>query len=293
MDNAIIELAIMTALREGHVTTKPALAKAFEVETDEVERALERMKRKGQIAFDHSIKAWAISTPSALVGDRVVQPSNVAAASAAQGTEETNMENESTTRIDAAINAAKKRSKKDKPEATGTETGTAKATRPRLSTEDKAKRDADREQDKAQRKAERDAVRAAKQAERAAGRKPAHMSKVDKAAAKLPPLSTEAQALFNELTVSLPAAAINALAVHLQHFNRVKATERALGQKVEAGSKVRIVGGDPRFVGLEGTVSKAQRIRCYVDVAGAKRPVYLFTSDVEVIAAAPAQAANS
>lgn len=290
MDNAIIELAIMTALREGHVTTKPALAKAFDVEADEVERALERMKRKGKIAYVKATKAWAISSPSALPVDPVVQPSNVAAASAAQGTD-TNMENQSTNRIDAAINAAKQRTKKDKPAATATDGTTTKATRPRLSAEDKAKRDADREQDKAARKAKRDEARAAKQAEKAAGRKPAHMSKVDKAAAKLPALSADAQALFNELTVSLPASAISALAAHLTHFNRVKATERALGQKVEAGSKVRIVGGDPRFIGLEGTVSKAQRIRCYVEVANVKRPVYLFTSDVEVIEN-PAQAAN-
>ena len=72
------------------------------------------------------------------------------------------------------------------------------------------------------------------------------------------------------------------LALHLQHFNRVKATERALGQRVVQGTSVRIVAGDPRFIGLSGTVVKAQRIRCYVEVPGIKKPVYLFTSDVEV-----------
>jgi hypothetical protein len=75
------------------------------------------------------------------------------------------------------------------------------------------------------------------------------------------------------------------LALHIQHFNRVKATERALDQRVVQGTPVRIIGGDPKFMGMTGTVTKAQRIRCYVTVPGAKREVYLFTSDVEVLEA--------
>jgi hypothetical protein len=209
-------------------------------------------------------------------------------------TENTMSEDNSTSRIDAAINAAKaKKQKKDKPAATEGATSADKPARPRLTAEQKAERDAKREADKAQRKADRDAKRAAKQAERAAARKPAHMSKVEKAAAKLPGLSTEASAFFNDVTVNLTGSDLAALALHIQHFNRVHATERALAQKVEAGSKVKIIGGDPRFIGMEGTVTTAQRIRCYVEVAAAKKPVYLFTSDVEVTAAAPAQAAKA
>jgi len=63
----------------------------------------------------------------------------------------------------------------------------------------------------------------------------------------------------------------------------VQATQRALSQKVAAGDEVRILGGDPRYVGMTGTVSKAQRIRCYVTVGGVNKPIYLFTSDVQVL----------
>ena len=96
------------------------------------------------------------------------------------------------------------------------------------------------------------------------------------------------QLTFNEVTTNFSAEQITALALHLQHFNRVKATERALNQKIEAGMSVRIIGGDPKYIGMTGTVSKAQRIRCYVEVPGIKKPVYLFTSDVEPSREAPA-----
>ena len=135
----------------------------------------------------------------------------------------------------------------------------------------------------AQIKADREARKAAKAAEKANG-KPAHMKKIDRAASKLPALNDQMQVTFNEVTTNFSAEQITALALHLQHFNRVKATERALGQKVEAGLQVRIIGGDPKFIGMTGTVAKAQRIRCFVEVPGIKKPVYLFTSDVEVMA---------
>lgn len=115
------------------------------------------------------------------------------------------------------------------------------------------------------------------------------MRKVQKAAEKMSPLGPSAELLFNEATTNLSAAEIAILGQHLQHFNRVKATERALEQKIVEGASVSIVSGDPRFVGKTGTVVKAQRIRCYVNIEGANnRPVpgtdangiYFFTSDV-------------
>jgi hypothetical protein len=129
-------------------------------------------------------------------------------------------------------------------------------------------------------KQQREVRKAAKAQEKASG-KPAHMKKIEKAASKLPELNKQMEILFNEATSNFSAAQISALALHLQHFNRVKATERALNQKLEIGMTVRIVGGDPKFIGLTGTVDRAQRIRCYVAVPGFKKPVYLFTSDVE------------
>jgi len=130
----------------------------------------------------------------------------------------------------------------------------------------------------------RDAEREARRAAKAVAPKgPVHMKKIAKAASKLPTINTATQRLFDEITTNLSAEQVTSLALHLQHFNRTKATERALGQSVETGSNVRIVGGDPRFIGKLGTVDRAQRIRCYVNVPGFKRPVYLFTSDVELV----------
>ena len=137
-----------------------------------------------------------------------------------------------------------------------------------------------RDEAKKLRDAEREARRAAKTA---APKGPVHMKKIAKAASKLPSITDAAQRLFDEITTNLSAEQVTSLALHLQHFNRAKATERALDQRVEAGSNVRIVGGDPRFIGKLGTVDRAQRIRCYVNVPGYKRPVYLFTSDVELV----------
>lgn len=191
--------------------------------------------------------------------------------------------------IDAAINKANK-NKERRAAASGTATETETAStpankRPRLSDAEKLERQAKRETERNARKEERAKARETKRAERDANKVPAHMAKVQKAAAKLPELNSEAQSIFGDITVNFSQHQINAIALHLAHFNRVKATERALSQKLEAGMSVRIVSGDTKFIGLEGTVIKAQRIRAYVAVEGMKKPVYVFTSDVEVISA--------
>jgi hypothetical protein len=202
---------------------------------------------------------------------------------------------EKVTQLDKALAAAKNR-KAAKTGTTATAAGTAEKPakapkpakepsapkRPRLTDEQKAARETAKAGERAEKKANRETARAAKKAERDAARQPAHMRKVAKAGERLGTLTEAAQLIFNEATANLPAAQVSMLALQLQHFNRVRATERALGQTIEAGMKVTIVGGDPRFIGQTGTVSKAQRIRCYVEVEGAKKPVYLFTSDVEI-----------
>jgi flagellar biosynthesis GTPase FlhF len=161
--------------------------------------------------------------------------------------------------------------------------------RPRLTGEEKAARTAAKEAERATKKAEREATRAAKKAARAAEKHAPHMSKVERAAGKLPVLNETAQVSFNDIIANFSASQVAAIAAHLNHFNRVKATERALNQKVTVGDTVRILSGDPRFIGQTGTVARAQRIRCYVEVEGAKKPVYLFTSDVELVSAAADQ----
>ncbi len=195
------------------------------------------------------------------------------------------------TAIDAALSAAKARKGKragSEPGNTNAETSAApKKARTRLSDEERSARAAAKEADRAARKAKRQAERDERRAAKAANKPAAHLAKVEKAFARLPSLNEEAQATFNTITANFSRDQVNAIAQHCMHFNRVQATKRALEQKLEAGVRVRVIGGDSRYVGQEGTVSKAQRIRCYVDV-GAKKPIYLFTSEVEIVSAAEA-----
>jgi hypothetical protein len=152
--------------------------------------------------------------------------------------------------------------------------------------DNKALKLAEREARRAQIAKDREERKAAKAAAQPKG--PAHMKKIASAANKLPTLTDTAQLLFNEATTNFSAEQLTALALHIQHFNRVKATERALNQRVVQGTQVRIIGGDPKFIGMTGSVTKAQRIRCYVKVPGVKREVYCFTSDIEVLEATQA-----
>jgi hypothetical protein len=208
------------------------------------------------------------------------------------GEENMNEKTDTVSAIDQAISRAKARKAAKSGEVEG-EGKPAKAPkepkapaepkRPRRTDEEKAAIIAQRDAERATRKADREAKRAAAKAAKASEAKTPHMSKVDKAASKLPALSASAQSTLNEITANFTAAEVSALAAHLSHFNRVKATERALGQTIKADDTVRIVGGDARFIGLVGTVAKAQRIRCYVTVEGLKKPVYLFTSEVELV----------
>jgi len=205
-------------------------------------------------------------------------------------TNETNTvtkEDTKVSKIDAAIAAAKAR-KADK-EAKGN--ASPKAEKPAKAPAKAKATDADREVAKAKltadretRKAEKATAREAKLAEKAAAKKPAHLAKVARAAEKLPALAETAQVVFSDATSNLSRGQLAALALHINHFNRVKATERSLTSKLEAGMAVTIVGGDARFIGMTGTVDKAQRIRCYVTVPGQAKAVYLFTSDVDVAA---------
>jgi len=131
------------------------------------------------------------------------------------------------------------------------------------------------------RAAERAARKAAKQAQ---AKPTAHMTKVQKAGARLPSLGAVAQSTFDEVVRTLNSEQLTALALHIQHFNRVQATTRALTSgDLKVGQLVRITGGDPKYIGMTGAVETLRRIRCFVTVPGAKKPVYLFTSDVEAV----------
>ena len=202
--------------------------------------------------------------------------------------------------IDRALELAKQRAAAKAAANGETTLKVIKEPKPKAEKEPKAKvvnleaksaKDADRaaakakmEAERAERKAAADAKRAAAKVEREAKqqpRGPAHMKKVDKAAARLPALSSEAQTKLNELRAELSNVDMTVLALHMQHHVRVAATSKAHGRKFTNGQRVRIVGGDPRFIGQEGVIDQARNIRCFVNVEGVKKPVYVFTSDIE------------
>jgi multidrug efflux pump subunit AcrA (membrane-fusion protein) len=211
---------------------------------------------------------------------------------------DTKMTDQNVSEIDRALNAAKARkaAKEGKPSVSiEPKAATApKAPRepkqPRITDEERTARATAKAAELAAKKAARVAVRAAKQAAKDASKAAPHLKKVERAASKLNPLTARAQLVFTEATASLTAAELANLALHINHSNRTAATHRALSSKVTVGQEVRITGGEPRFVGMTGTVVKSQRIRCYVAVQGSKKPLYLFTGDCEAIDAPVASA---
>jgi len=183
--------------------------------------------------------------------------------------------------IDRAIAAAKAR----KEAKRGAGEGSPARNSVRMSEEERAAKLAERERDRAERLAKREQERSERIAAREAAKKPAHMKKALKMAERLAPLGQDALLIFNEATANLSAAELACLAGHIVQFNREKAIERAASVVLEPGTPVRIVSGDPRFVGKVGNVFKANRVRCYVAVDGTDRQAYLYTSDVEVLEA--------
>lgn len=131
-------------------------------------------------------------------------------------------------------------------------------------------------------RAEKRAAREAKRAETASG--PSHMKKVMKAREKLPAMDEATARSFSDVIGSLTALQISTLSLHLQVHNREQATLRAGSQRpLSMGAKVRIVGGDPKFVGMVGTVVHAQKLRAKVAVDGFKNPVYIYTGEAEPV----------
>lgn len=152
----------------------------------------------------------------------------------------------------------------------------------------KAAKMAELEAARAARKAERDAKKAEREAAKAnkasTGAAAAHMKKVEKARAKLPTLSSEAELVYNEIISNFGGPAVVAIAEHLKLYVRMSATQRATnGAALEPGSTVRIVGGDPKFINMVGTVVKSQKLRSFVKVPGVRKDVYVFTTDLKVV----------
>jgi hypothetical protein len=123
---------------------------------------------------------------------------------------------------------------------------------------------------------------------------PSHLKKVEAAAASLPvPDEATAAALATVKGLALSSVQLTTLATHLGFAARLLQTSAAVGAaRPEVGQSVRIVSGDrgaSKFVGMTGTLAEVRNIRCFVDVRDSngnvvKKGLYLFISDVEVIA---------
>lgn len=152
----------------------------------------------------------------------------------------------------------------------------------------RAQKKAEREALQAQKKKEREAKKIAKELERKAklaNRPPAHMSKVEKAAAKLPELNEELAEHVANLTENYNVAELSRLVAHLQHSNRARSTLASADVEFEVGQRVRIVASenDPSLIDQVGTVTEMRKIRVLLEVEGVNRPVYLFASDCEAL----------
>lgn len=145
---------------------------------------------------------------------------------------------------------------------------------------------------KAAKAAEREAAKAAKAAEKG-NKAPAHMKKVEKARAKLPPMGEEMTRLFNEVTSNFPAGSIEVFAQHVLIQARALRTIRACSSpQLPLGAEVRITGGEPKFLGMVGKVVHSQKLRAKVAVEGVKNPVYIYTGEAELVTSQPAAAAE-
>lgn len=196
--------------------------------------------------------------------------------------------------IDKALEAAKARAAAkatvkadDQPKVKKTEhPEAAKIRKASASSELRNVAKAKLEEERAARKVTRDAARSARRAEKESeksNKKPAHMKKVMRAGNKLPGMTPDAARVMDELTTNLGRNDIAALALRLQHFNRMKATEMSMGRRFKNGQQVRIVAGDLDNLGKIGTIDSARPLRVFVNVPGVKKPVYVFTSEVELV----------
>lgn len=166
-----------------------------------------------------------------------------------------------------------------------------------LSNAERAERHMERERIREQKKFERDAAAAKRKEERDAkrlarelkrqqefmNRPPAHMSKVEKAAERLPPLSDDLTASYSSLVGQFSVGELSLLIAHLQVSNRAQQTLASNGVNFSEGQQVRIIASenDASLIGKVGTVTEMRKIRVLLDVEGVKKPVYLFAADCE------------
>lgn len=113
----------------------------------------------------------------------------------------------------------------------------------------------------------------------------AHLAKVEKFGNTLPTPSAAVAAILESCS-NLSAGDLSTLAAHAQFAARRAATVSSSAEGVamsfKKGDHVRIIAcaANPRMIGLEGVVTRVNRIRIFVDV-GRANDAYLFIREVE------------
>lgn len=154
----------------------------------------------------------------------------------------------------------------------------------------KAAKKAEREARNAERKTRleeereaRNAERLARKAERDANRteKVAHLSKVEKAAERLPELTPGAISYLNSLEPEQAHVTDLAVALaHAQHILRARQTKASHDVDLKEGQVVRVISGEGRWIGAMATVKAVRSIRVIISVAGYDKDIYVFAADL-------------
>lgn len=159
----------------------------------------------------------------------------------------------------------------------------AKELREKASAERKALRDQERSE-----RATKRAERKQKSDEKKAAREKAKADKQASRAKKSAPLSEAAQAVL-ESAKQLPAGDVSALSQALTKLSKERSVAEAgaISDRPEEGDLVEVVSG--QFAGKKGTVTRAQRVRCFVQMPevlgadGQPKTAYLYLSEVKVL----------
>ncbi len=195
------------------------------------------------------------------------------------------MSTSDTNEIDRQINLAKARQQQQGFETTvNDEPVVQRQRKPRLTQEEKLAQTAEKERVRLEKKFERESLREQRKLEREGKQKNPHMVKIEKQLARLPYMNETVAELFKSLTQKLSVDELETLARHVDVHVRFNRTTTAVSRTINVGDLVRITGGPVAHLGKIAKVTRAQRIRCYVEVPGSEKEVYLFISETEPVA---------
>lgn len=100
-----------------------------------------------------------------------------------------------------------------------------------------------------------------------------------------PELSDPATSVFTDYKI-LSTKDRNAFIENAREFERVEGVRASkdIAAAFTVGTRVRIVGGNAKLFGKEGTVTDSRRVRIFVQIDGTTgKPAYLFASDAAAL----------